>query len=46
MGDLAGGVHVEQAEKNNISAPVVELQRSEIDHKRVMKPKVVLLSQD
>ena len=46
MGDLAGGVHVEQAGKDNISEPVAELQRCEIDHKRVMKPKVVLLSQD
>ena len=37
---------VEQAGKENVGAPVVELQRSEIDHKRVVKPKVVLLSQD
>lgn len=34
------------AGKDNINATVVELQRSEIDHKRVVKPKVVLLSQD
>ena len=41
-------MYVEQAEKDNVyvSAPVVELQCSEVDHKRVMKPKVVLLSQD
>ena len=41
-------MYVEQAGKDNVyvSAPVVELQCSEVDHKRVMKPKVVLLSQD
>ena len=40
------GVHAERAGKENVGAPVVELQRSEIDHKRVVKPKVVFLSQD